>query len=152
MKKYYRQAIAFLLVWFCSGVTMYSYQAENKILGITFTLLSFLYWFIIDKDDQENKYMAIGDGKHTLEDSSLKHMTKDELIRIIRCLESNLRNAHETNDIQYENCKRLLNGNGTIQDEYKKRFNEQTEAWIKAGLTLPESDKEELMKMSQLRE
>ena len=35
-------------------------------------------------------------------------MTKDELIDIIRCLESNLRNAHETNDIQYENCKRLL--------------------------------------------
>lgn len=52
--------------------------------------------------------MAIGDGKHTLEDSSLKHMTKDELIRIIRCLESNLRNAYETNDIQYENCRRLL--------------------------------------------
>lgn len=51
MKKYYRQAIAFFLVWFCSGVTMYSYQVENKILGITFTLLSFLYWFIIDKDD-----------------------------------------------------------------------------------------------------
>ena len=58
MKKYYRQVIAFLLVWFCSGVTMYSYQVENKILGITFTLLSFLYWFIIDKDDQENKYMT----------------------------------------------------------------------------------------------
>ena len=35
-------------------------------------------------------------------------MTKDELIDIIRCLESNLRNAHETNDIQYENCNRLL--------------------------------------------
>lgn len=52
--------------------------------------------------------MAIGDGIHTLEDSSLKHMTKDELIRIIRCLESNLRNAYETNDIQYENCRRLL--------------------------------------------
>lgn len=52
--------------------------------------------------------MAIGDGKHTLADSSLKHMTKDELIRIIRCLESNLRNAYETNDIQYENRKRLL--------------------------------------------
>lgn len=51
MKKYYRQAIAFLLIWFCSGVTMYSYQVENKILGITFTLLSFLYWFIIDKDN-----------------------------------------------------------------------------------------------------
>lgn len=52
--------------------------------------------------------MAIGDGKHTLADSSLKHMTKDELIRIIRCLESNLRNAYKTNNIQYENCKRLL--------------------------------------------
>ena len=52
--------------------------------------------------------MAIGDGKHTLVDSSLKHMTKDELIRIIRCLESNLRNAYDTNDIQYEHCKRLL--------------------------------------------
>ena len=52
--------------------------------------------------------MAIGDGKHTLADSTLKHMTKDELIRIIRCLESNLRNAYETNDIQYENRTRLL--------------------------------------------
>ena len=52
--------------------------------------------------------MAIGDGKHTLADSSLKSMTKDELIKIIRYLESNLRNAHETNDIQYENCKSLL--------------------------------------------
>lgn len=96
--------------------------------------------------------MAIGDGKHTLADSSLKHMTKDELIRIIRCLESNLRNAYEANNIQYENCKRLLNENGIIQDEYKKKIDEQTEAWIKAGLTLSESDKEELMRMSQLRE
>ena len=96
--------------------------------------------------------MAIGDGKHTLADSSLKHMTKDELIRIIRCLESNLRNARETNNIQYENCKRLLSGNETIQDKYKKKFDEQTEAWIKAGLTLSEADKEELMRMSQLRE
>lgn len=51
MKKYYRQVIAFLLVWFCSGATMYAYQVENKILGITFTLLSLLYWFIIDNDD-----------------------------------------------------------------------------------------------------
>lgn len=96
--------------------------------------------------------MAIGDGQHTLADSSLKHMTKDELIDIIRCLESNLKNAYETNDIQYENCTKLLNENKIIQDEYKKKFDEQTEAWIKAGLILSESDKEELMKMSQLRE
>ena len=52
--------------------------------------------------------MAIGDGRKTYSDSTLKSMTKDKLIDIIRCLESNLRNAHETNDIQYENCKRLL--------------------------------------------
>lgn len=96
--------------------------------------------------------MSIGDGRKTYSGSTLKSMTKDELIDIIRCLESNLRNTRETNNIQYENCKRLLSGNGTIQDEYKKRFNEQTKAWIKAGLTLLESEKEELMKMSQLRE
>ena len=52
--------------------------------------------------------MSIGDGRETYSDSTLKSMTKDKLIDIIRCLESNLRNAHETNDIQYENCKRLL--------------------------------------------
>lgn len=96
--------------------------------------------------------MSIGDGRKTYSDSTLKSMTKDELIDIIRCLESNLRNAHETNDIQYENCKRLLSGNETIRDKYKKKLDKQTEAWIKAGLTLSESEKEELMKMSQLRE
>ena len=52
--------------------------------------------------------MSIGDGRKTYSDSTLKSITKDELIDIIRCLESNLRNAHETNDIQYENCKKLL--------------------------------------------
>lgn len=52
--------------------------------------------------------MSIGDGRKTYSDSTLKSMTKDELIDIIRCLESNLKNAHETNDIQYENCKMLL--------------------------------------------
>lgn len=96
--------------------------------------------------------MSIGDGRKTYSDSTLKSMTKDELIDIIRCLESNLKNAHEANDIQYENCKRLLNENGIIQNEYKKKIDEQTEAWIKAGLALSESEKEELMKMSQLRE
>ena len=52
--------------------------------------------------------MSIGDGRKTYSNSTLKTMTKDELIDIIRCLESNLSNVHETNDIQYENCKRLL--------------------------------------------
>lgn len=93
--------------------------------------------------------MSIGDGRKIYSDSTLKSMTKDELIDIICCLESNLRNAYETNDIQYENCKKLLAKNGIIEGE---AFSEQVKAWIKAGLTLSESDKEELMGMSQLRE
>ena len=52
--------------------------------------------------------MSIGDGRKTYSDSTLKSMTKDELIEVIRCLENNLRHAHEANDIQYENCKRLM--------------------------------------------
>lgn len=93
--------------------------------------------------------MSIGDRRKTYSDSTLKSMTKDELIGIIRCLESNLINALETNNLQYENCKRLLIKNGIIEDE---SFGEQVKAWIKAGLTLSELDKEELMRMSQLRE
>lgn len=95
--------------------------------------------------------MAIGDGKHTLADSSLKHMTKDELIRIIRCLESNLKNAYEANDIQYEHYKRLLAKNGVIEDELldKKKIEEQTVTWIKLGLALSEEEKEELTKLCE---
>lgn len=95
--------------------------------------------------------MSIGDGRKTYSDSTLKSMTKDELINIIRCLESNLRNAYETNDIQYEHCKRLLNENGIIQDESfdKKKIKEQTVTWIKLGLALSEEEKEELMKLCE---
>lgn len=66
--------------------------------------------------------MSIGDGRKTYSDSTLKSMTKDELIDIIRCLEDNLRNAHETNDIQYENCRRLLSEdrNRTFDEVLKK--------------------------------
>mgnify|MGYP000645830474 CR=1 FL=1 len=94
--------------------------------------------------------MSIGDGRKTYSDSTLKSMTKDKLIDIIRCLESNLRNAYKTNDIQYENCKRLLNENGIIQDESfdKKKIEEQTVTWIKLGLALSE-EKEELMKLCE---
>lgn len=80
--------------------------------------------------------MSIGDGRKTYSDSTLKSMTKDELIEVIRCLENNLRNAHETNDIQYENCKMLLVENGVIEDEYKKKIDEQTEAWIKSRIDI----------------
>lgn len=95
--------------------------------------------------------MAIGDGKHTLADSSLKHMTKNELIRIIHCLESNLKNAYEANDIQYEHYKRLLSKNGVIEDELldKKKIEEQIVTWIKLGLALSEEEKEELTKLCE---
>lgn len=52
--------------------------------------------------------MSIGDGRKTYSDSTLKSMKKNELIEIIRCLESNLRNSYKINDFQYENCKKLL--------------------------------------------
>lgn len=95
--------------------------------------------------------MPIGDGRKTYSDSTLKSMTKDELIEVIRCLENNLRNAYETNDIQYENCKRLLAENGVIEDESfdKKKIEEQTVTWIKLGLALSEEEKEELMKLCE---
>nr|DAZ57180.1 MAG TPA: hypothetical protein [Caudoviricetes sp.] len=94
--------------------------------------------------------MSIGDGRRTYSDSTLKSMTKDELIDIIRCLENNLRNAHETNDIQYENCKRLLAENGVIEDEsFDKKIEEQTVTWIKLGLALSEEEKEELAKLCE---
>ena len=94
--------------------------------------------------------MSIGDGRKTYSDSTLKSMTKDALIDIIRCLESNLRNAHETNDIQYENCKRLLAENGVIEDEsFDKKIEEQTVTWIKLGLVLSEEEKEELTKLCE---
>ena len=35
-----RQAIAFLIVWFCSGATLTDYQTGHKVWGIGFTLLS----------------------------------------------------------------------------------------------------------------
>ena len=65
--------------------------------------------------------MLIGDGRQTFSDSTLKHMSKDKLIDIIRLLESNLKNAYETNDIQYENYKMLLSEerNRTLDDVLK---------------------------------
>nr|DAN90765.1 MAG TPA: hypothetical protein [Bacteriophage sp.] len=94
--------------------------------------------------------MSIGDGRKTYSDSTLKSMTKDKLIDIIRCLESNLRNAYKTNDIQYENCKRLLAENGVIEDEsFDKKIEEQTVTWIKLGLALSEEEKEELAKLCE---
>ena len=73
--------------------------------------------------------MSIGDGRNTYSDSTSKSLTKDELIDIIRCLESNLRNAYEINGIQYVNCKRLLS------EERKKTLDEVLKAYdIECGL------------------
>ena len=67
----------------------------------------------------------IGNGVETYSDSTLKSMKKDELIEIIRVLESNLRNSHETNDIQYHNCIRLLKEEKEkALDEFAERLKE----------------------------
>lgn len=56
-----RQSFAFLLVWICSGVTMRAYQVDNKILGLGFTFLSFMYFFILkergNKLKEQRKYI-----------------------------------------------------------------------------------------------
>lgn len=48
--KYIKQSLAFLIVWFCSGIVMYAYQTENKILGLSFTFLSLLYFWILNEE------------------------------------------------------------------------------------------------------
>lgn len=50
-----KKQFAFLLVWICSGVTMCAYQTNNKILGLGFTLLSFMYFFILEERDNKLK-------------------------------------------------------------------------------------------------
>lgn len=47
-------------------------------------------------------------GVYTYSDSYLKKKNKSELIEYIRTIEKNWMNSEETNNIQYENCKRLL--------------------------------------------
>lgn len=56
----------------------------------------------------------IGDGYKTYADSTLKGMSKYELISIIRTLEHNLREANETNERQY---KRLSKVNDALHGE-----------------------------------
>ena len=47
-------------------------------------------------------------GFYSRSDSYFKKMRKQELIDYIRTIEKNWENSLITNDIQYENCKRLL--------------------------------------------
>lgn len=51
MTQYIKQELAFLLVWFCSGITMYAYQTENTVVGLSFTFLSLLYWLILKESN-----------------------------------------------------------------------------------------------------
>ena len=69
-------------------------------------------------------------GVYVFSDSYLKKKTKAELIEYIRTIEKNWINAEESNNIQYENCKRLLaeERNKAIDDfaEKLKRENKET--------------------------
>lgn len=47
-------------------------------------------------------------GAYTYSDSYLKQLRKAELIEYYRRVEGNWFNAIETNNIQYDNCKKLL--------------------------------------------
>ena len=50
----------------------------------------------------------MANGFYSFSDSYLKSMRKQDLINYIRMIEKNWQNSLITNDIQYENCKRLL--------------------------------------------
>lgn len=50
----------------------------------------------------------IANGFYTFSDNHFKAMRKQDLINYIRTIEKNWQNSLITNDIQYENCKRLL--------------------------------------------
>lgn len=50
-KNYLRHIIGYLLVWICSGIVFYSYQVNNKYIGLLFTFISALYFLIVyDKE------------------------------------------------------------------------------------------------------
>ena len=50
----------------------------------------------------------MANGFYTRSDSYFKAVRKQDLINYIRTIEKNWENALITNDIQYQNCKRLL--------------------------------------------
>ena len=52
--------------------------------------------------------VRFANGFYSFSDSYLKAMRKQDLINYIRTIEKNWENQLITNDIQYNNCKRLL--------------------------------------------
>lgn len=66
---------------------------------------------------------TLSNGFYSRSDSYLKSMKKQDLINYIRTIEKNWENALITNDIQYQNCKRLLaeERNKTI-DEFAEQL------------------------------
>ena len=76
-----RQSFAFLLVWICSGVTMRAYQVDNKILGLGFTFLSFMYFFILkergNKLKKQRKYIK------ARKNNKICNITDEELMNFI---------------------------------------------------------------------
>lgn len=65
-------------------------------------------------------------GAYTYSDSCLKQLRKAELIEYYRRVEGNWFNAIETNNIQYDNCKKLL------KNERDKTINDSKGAVAKA--------------------
>lgn len=76
-----KKQFAFLLVWICSGVTMCAYQTDNKILGLGFTLLSFMYFFILkergNKLKEQRKYIK------ARKNNKICNITDEELMNFI---------------------------------------------------------------------
>ena len=74
-------------------------------------------------------------GFYTWSDEHFKRMSKQDLIDYIRIIEKNWENGLITNEIQYENCMRLLSEerNKAI-DEFVKQMKELVYKWIDKGI------------------
>lgn len=74
-------------------------------------------------------------GFYSYSDGYLKSMNKQGLINYIRTIEKNWKNALITNEIQYNNCNKLLveERNKAI-DEFAERMKELIYKWIDKGV------------------
>ena len=80
-----------------------------------------------EKCGRSEDMVRFANGFYSFSDSYLKSMKKQDLINYIRTIEKNWENALITNDIQYANCKRLLEEErAKAIDEFVKAIKEHT--------------------------
>jgi hypothetical protein len=82
----------------------------------------------------------IANGFYTWSDEHFKSMNKKDLINYIRTIEKNWQNALITNDIQYNNCKRLLVEERNKAIDESREIIERAKILLKAYVDMFNSD------------